>query len=36
MKKLTAQYFFGIDTSKKKLDIALAKELEFLNHQKIE
>jgi len=36
MKKLTVQYFFGIDTSKKKLDIAWAKELEFLNHQKID
>jgi len=36
MKKLIVQYFFGIDTSKKKLDITFAKGLTFLNHQKID
>lgn len=36
MKKLILKYFFGIDTSKKKLDVALAKGLSFLNHQKID
>ena len=35
MKKLKLAYFFGIDTSKMKLDFAFNKAFDFLNHDKV-